>query len=83
MDRGTVSSLHVFPREEADQTNLQVQKQLETFILEFRLDNIFVYRYGVVRYLLTAQLAHTQQTETNFEKMLYCKSSTVTSTSAT
>lgn len=44
MDRGTVSSLHVFPRDETDTTNLQVQKQLETFILEFRLDNVFVYR---------------------------------------
>ncbi|KAF3770683.1 MCM-domain-containing protein [Cryphonectria parasitica EP155] len=44
MDRGTVHTLHVFPQEEAEETNLQVQKQLETFILEFRLDNVFVYR---------------------------------------
>lgn len=46
MDRGSVQTLHVFPREQGEDTNLQVQKQLETFILEFRLDNIFVYRYG-------------------------------------
>lgn len=45
MDRGTVSTLHVFPQEETEETNLQVQKQLEIFILEFRLDNVFVYRY--------------------------------------
>lgn len=44
MDQGTVTSLHVYPQEEASDSNLQVQKQLETFILEFRLDNIFVYR---------------------------------------
>ncbi|KAL1867478.1 minichromosome maintenance protein 5 [Diaporthe australafricana] len=44
MDRGSVHTLHVFPQEEGEDTNLQVQKQLETFILEFRLDNIFVYR---------------------------------------
>lgn len=45
MDRGSVQTLHVFPREQGEDSNLQVQKQLETFILEFRLDNIFVYRY--------------------------------------
>lgn len=83
MDRGTVSSLHVFPREETDQTNLQVQKQLEIFILEFRLDNVFVYRYGAVEYLLTIQFTHSLNTETNFEKMHSCKSSTATSTLAT
>lgn len=46
MDRGSVHTLHVFPQEEGEDTNLQVQKQLETFILEFRLDNVFVYRYA-------------------------------------
>ncbi|KAK2602193.1 hypothetical protein N8I77_008744 [Diaporthe amygdali] len=44
MDRGSVHTLHVFPQEEGEDTNLQVQKQLETFVLEFRLDNVFVYR---------------------------------------
>ncbi|KAG8159465.1 hypothetical protein KVR01_011126 [Diaporthe batatas] len=44
MDRGSVHTLHVFPQEEGEDTLLQVQKQLETFILEFRLDNVFVYR---------------------------------------
>lgn len=83
MDRGTVSSLHVYPREETDETNLQVQKQLETFILEFRLDNVFVYRYDFVLLPPSYQLANKRNTETNFAKMRFCKITTATSTSAT
>ncbi|KAF7558998.1 hypothetical protein G7046_g5151 [Stylonectria norvegica] len=45
MDRQSVYSARVFdsPFGETD-TRLQLQDQLETFILDFRLDNIFVYR---------------------------------------
>ena len=48
MDRGTVYSTHVFEPGvgQTSDTNLQVEAQLETFILDFRLDNKFVYRYG-------------------------------------
>lgn len=78
MDRGTVSSLHVFPREETDETNLQVQKQLETFILEFRLDNVFVYRYAVLILALLKQHPHIRNTETSFARMRFCKTITAT-----
>ncbi|KAF4966658.1 hypothetical protein FZEAL_10628 [Fusarium zealandicum] len=46
MDRGSVYSTHVFDPSfgENGDTRLQLQTQLETFILDFRLDNNFVYR---------------------------------------
>ncbi|KAH7188990.1 MCM2/3/5 family-domain-containing protein [Fusarium flagelliforme] len=46
MDRGSVYSTHVYEPSfgENGDTRLQRQTQLETFILDFRLDNNFVYR---------------------------------------
>ena len=46
MDRQSVYSAHVFEPTfgEGADTRLQFQTQLETFILDFRLDNNFVYR---------------------------------------
>ncbi|KAF4465560.1 DNA replication licensing factor mcm5 [Fusarium albosuccineum] len=46
MDRGSVFSAHIYNGNfsENGDTRLQVQTQLETFILDFRLDNNFVYR---------------------------------------
>ncbi|KAF4970614.1 hypothetical protein FSARC_2395 [Fusarium sarcochroum] len=46
MDRGSIYSAHVFEPSfgETGDTRLQLQTQLETFILDFRLDNNFVYR---------------------------------------
>ncbi|KAM4056249.1 MCM2/3/5 family protein [Hirsutella rhossiliensis] len=46
MDRQSVYSTHVFEPSVGDtgDTRLQLQNQLETFILDFRLDNNFVYR---------------------------------------
>ncbi|KAJ9151581.1 DNA helicase [Coniochaeta hoffmannii] len=46
MDRQSVYSSHVYNPtfEQGEDTNLQVQAQLEAFILDFRLDNVFVYR---------------------------------------
>lgn len=48
MDRQSVYSTHVFEPSLGDNgdTRLQLQTQLETFILDFRLDNNFVYRYA-------------------------------------
>ncbi len=48
MDRQSVYSTHVFEPnyEQGEDTNLQLLAQLEEFILGFRLDNKFVYRYG-------------------------------------
>ena len=39
-------STHVYDPSfaQGEDTNLQVQAQLEAFILDFRLDNVFVYR---------------------------------------
>lgn len=47
MDRQSVYSTHVYDPTfaQGEDTNLQVQAQLEAFILDFRLDNVFVYRY--------------------------------------
>lgn len=84
MDRGTVSTLHVFPQEETEETNLQVQKQLEIFILEFRLDNVFVYRYAAdVPDLPRGTSLIRDIPETNCARMRFYKDSTATSTLAT
>lgn len=47
MDSRSVYSAHVFEPSYAENgdTRLQLLQQLETFILDFRLDNNFVYRY--------------------------------------
>lgn len=46
MDRQSVYSRHVYDPNvsQTEDTNTQIQAQLEAFILDFRLDNIFVYR---------------------------------------
>ncbi|EGU71837.1 hypothetical protein FOXB_17652, partial [Fusarium oxysporum f. sp. conglutinans Fo5176] len=46
MDRGSIYSAHVYEPSfgENRDTRLQLQTQLETFILDFRLGNNFVYR---------------------------------------
>jgi hypothetical protein len=46
MDRQSVFSTHVYDSTfaQGEDTNLQIQAQLEAFILDFRLDNVFVYR---------------------------------------
>lgn len=47
MDRQSVFSTHVFAanfNESGEDTPLQIQAQLENFILNFRLDNRFIYR---------------------------------------
>lgn len=84
MDRGSVHTLHVFPQEEGEDTNLQVQKQLETFILEFRLDNVFVYRYA--QSLGTLPLptpVADSHAETSCARMRSSKNTTATSILAT
>lgn len=47
MDRQPVYSLSVLaPDQDAhDESRSQIQSQLRDFILEFRLDNAFIYRY--------------------------------------
>ncbi|KAK3378518.1 MCM2/3/5 family-domain-containing protein [Podospora didyma] len=46
MDRQSVFSSRLYPASygESQDTNLQVRAQLESFILDFRLDNIYIYR---------------------------------------
>jgi len=58
MDRGSVYSTHVYEPSfgENGDTRLQRQTQLETFILDFRIDNNFVYRFVLPR----ASFMHTQ-----------------------
>ena len=73
-------SAHVFESnfgENAD-TPLQVQTQLETFILDFRLDNNFVYRFVIA--VLGDILWHGLIiiTETSCERMRSLRSITAT-----
>lgn len=57
MDRRSVYTSHVLESNysETEDTNLQVQAQLEAFILDFRLDNIFIYRYGTLSSMLSTE----------------------------
>lgn len=49
MDRQSVYSLSVLPPEyDSEDTRGQIQAQLEQFILQFRLDNAFIYRSVLV-----------------------------------
>lgn len=73
MDRQSVYSAHVYEPSfgETSDTRLQLQTQLETFILDFRLDNNFVYRYAPVYLLtLTCSNAHAHIV-INSERMLF------------
>ena len=55
MDRQSVYSLSVLPPEyDNEDTRGQVQAELEKFILEFRLDNAFIYRYAESQQLVHA-----------------------------
>ena len=48
MDRQSVYTLSLFPDERSDHgdlTNKQTQKELVDFILDFHLENVFIYRY--------------------------------------
>jgi DNA replication licensing factor MCM5 len=48
MDRGSISTTQVFNRSaDQDDSKLQVQKDLENFIMTFRIDNKYVYRWVV------------------------------------
>lgn len=51
MDHESVYTTHVYDANfvESDETPIQIQQQLEHFILNFRLDNRFIYRYGFWR----------------------------------
>ena len=51
MDTGSVYSTHVYEPSTAEtgDTRQQIQSQLETFVLDFRIDNNFVYRYVLMR----------------------------------
>lgn len=49
MDRQSVFSLSVLPPEyDNEDTRGQIQAQLEQFILQFRLDNAFIYRSALL-----------------------------------
>ncbi|KAI1004201.1 DNA replication licensing factor [Podosphaera aphanis] len=56
MDRQSVYSLSVLPPEyNDDDTRGQIQTQLERFILQFRLDNVFIYRDQIRENVLLKQ----------------------------
>jgi len=70
MDRGSVYTTHVYEPSvgQTTDTNLQVEIQLETFILDFRLDNKFVYRYVVAGRFGYAQPGTTSRTANRLEE---------------
>jgi len=46
MDRGSITTTQVFNRgADQDDTKLQVQRDLESFVMSFRIDNRYVYRW--------------------------------------
>lgn len=57
MDRQSVYTTHVFEPnyEQGEDTNLQIQAQLEQFILDFRLENQFIYRFVTVSWFISGQ----------------------------
>jgi hypothetical protein len=64
MDRQSVYSLSVLPPEydnPNEDTRGQVQSQLEQFILQFRLDNAFIYRSVSPKTEYTQQLMIAQR----------------------
>lgn len=67
MDRQSVYSTHVFEPSHGDtgDSRLQLQNQLETFILDFRLDNNFVYRWVICRVSGCEHLRAEKSTETS------------------
>ena len=85
MDRQSIYASHVYEPSygENEDTRIQLQAQLETFILDFRLDNVFVYRY--VRLLPWASVRRelTWPPEINCARMSSSRSTFATSTLAT
>lgn len=51
MDRQSAFSVHAFSSnyEQGEDSNVQIQEQLLQFILDFRLENKFIYRYEISR----------------------------------
>ena len=68
MDRQSVYSLSVLaPDPDASEdSRSQIQEQLREFILEFRLDNAFIYRLVL---MLSVQHALTVDIEIKYERM--------------
>jgi DNA replication licensing factor MCM5 len=80
MDRQSVYSARVYDANfgQSDDSRSQLQSQLETFILDFRLDNHFVYRYVLPSRIgiwgwSGADRAHSDQLKENaLLKKYYC-----------
>jgi DNA replication licensing factor MCM5 len=80
MDRQSTYTLSLFGESnpEGDSSNKQLQKELVAFVLDFHLDNVFIYRYG-------QEETHRQDNadsvaETRSERMCCQNSTTATST---
>ena len=67
MDRQSVYSLSVLAPDpdQHEDSRSQIQAQLREFILEFRLDNIFIYRYDLSRDIINhMELTLPQRSDT-------------------
>lgn len=87
MDRQPTYSLSLFGDHQSvngDQTNKQIQQELVDFILEFHLENVFVYRYArrSMDDAWKEQVADAT-IETKYERMSCPSNTTATSTSPT
>ena len=86
MDRQPTYSLSLFGDNQSvngDQTNKQIQQELVDFILEFHLENVFVYRYGAGWKRQGAQPCTDFNKETKYERTSCQSNTTATSTSPT
>ena len=76
MDRQSVYSLSVLPPEyDNEDTRGQIQSQLQQFILQFRLDNVFIYRSAKFQHFIQKHLTtyHRDQIRENvLLKQYYC-----------
>ena len=79
MDQQSVYSLSVLAADPdaSEDSRTQIQAQLRDFILEFRLDNAFIYRYAILD-LIFGGTNVMSYTEIRFAKMSWSSSITAT-----
>lgn len=68
MDRQSVYSISVLPSDPdaVEDSRGQIQAQLRDFILEFRLDNAFIYRYDCPSFMAGGILtSHDQRSDSS------------------
>ena len=80
MDQQSVYSLSVLAADPdaSEDSRTQIQAQLRDFILEFRLDNAFIYRYAILNNMYDGDTNMMASAEIRFAKMSWSSSTTAT-----